>query len=347
VDASRAITVLLLLPVSVAFAQAPAEEAAYLNVRSARDSARGLGSERAVADFEVTARRFIRAHPNSARTPDIRLWLGDLLKSARPRDAFKEYLAAGTESARERAADIAFRHESPPPVAFESWVGLPIRVEEVTGAVTLLVFVSVTHPQTRKVFHYMERLHERFAPRGLRVAGVAAVVDDHRSQTPAALEERLQGSGLPFPVAVDKQQGGGRTVTLRRYRGEFVPWVIIVDRYGRIAWMGALDLQANARARVEQKLHALLKQPTLDVLARRVIEGDEESLDRLCAIRTVRTAATLSAVLRAKTPERLAKKAREELTRLLPSGMAPGRFDDSRGPLRYSFANDRLVPASR
>jgi hypothetical protein len=348
-DPMRAIVCLLMISLAGARAQAPAESAAYLKVRAARDLARRTGSERALEQFEWEARRFVTAYPDTERTATVRLWLGDLLKEAQPWEAHRQYLASGLAEARRRAADLAFRHEAPPPLRVDRWVGGSARVGQASGKVTLVVFFSLSHPQTRRLLPRLLELHRRFQARGLRVVAVAAVVDDHANQRPDQLEAGLRQFDLPFPAAVDEQRFGARSDSLRLYRGEVVPWTAVLDRYGRIASLGPFGLSRNALARVERTLQGLLDQPTFESYERRVRDGDLTALSQLKRIRTKETATRLVRLLRGELAPPVRRKALEILGELLPRGYleddleaALERWPWEQQRFRYSFAKDRL-----
>jgi hypothetical protein len=276
----------------------------------------------------------------------VQLWWGDAISAKEPREAYRAYLAAGTPEARERAGDIAFRFEAPPAMRVDRWVGTPVDPREVTGEVTVLAFFSMTHPQTNQLLPILDDLHAALGPQGLRMVGVAAVVDNHRKQLPDLLEERLKKCARPFPVAIDFPIPGAPSETLRHYRGRFLPWMVAFDRYGRVAWMDGIHPQKNSFANAETRIRELLAAPPLAELAEGVRKGDAAALDALTAIRTKEAAAALLAGLEASP---LADRGLEALRGLLPEGFPATlpevrtRFERDRDRLRYDFATDRLV----
>ena len=331
-------------------AQGGAETAAYRKVQEAREAARRFGTPSALKTFERTAERFLEDHPESERTAIVNLWTGDLLKEADPRQAHAAYLRCGTAEARERAFDIAFRFEAPPELRIDRWIGEPMDPRKASGKVTVLAFFSPTHPHTKRLLPRLTLLHRAFENRDVRIAGIAAVVDDHNNQRPARIEEHLCKRTIPFPVGIDRQRPGGASETLRAYRGRLLPWAVLLDRYGRVAWVGPIHAQGNSFAMTEKRIEELLAAPTLAALGAGVRRGDAEALRRLASIRTK---ATVPALLEAVPASPLEREGIEALRRLCPESFplddlaeARERWHEAEAGLRYDFAKDRLV-ASR
>lgn len=317
----------------------PEEERDFRRVAEARDAARAAQGDA----FLLRAREYLDRHPSGSSASVVRLWLGDYLRDTDPRAAADAYRASREASAPERLAAIRFRHEAPPPLEAERWVGAP---PESAEGVRLLAFFSLTHPQTGRVLARLTELHQSWAARGLQVVGVAAVVDDHENQRPEALAERLAKQALPFPVAIDRQARTGPSRSLALYRGNRLPWAVVIDRYGRIAWIDAFAAQGNASAQIDCRVRALVEQPGYAALARRLREGDEEALRTLRALRTLEAADALFEGC--EGPRR--EDAAEALRALLPEGFlgddvaqAAARWRAERDRWRYSFDADRLV----
>ena len=336
----------LMLLAGTASAQADAERAAYTKVSTARDNARRLGSAGAVNAFTTHAKRFIAAHPESARRDTVLLWLGDLLKDSEPREALGFYRKSERPEARAREARLAFRFEPPPRLQAAGWVGGEADPTRSDGRVTLLFFVSVTHPQTRVLLGRIRQLNARLGPSGLRVIGVAAVVDDHKRQTPAFIRQWLTARNIPYPFAIDRQRNNSHSVSLRAYRGNRVPWGVFIDRYGRIVRLDSLDIDRNSLQRCEAKLQALLVDPSYAQLEASARTGNTAAVKRLAGIRTIDSASALFRVRAGNPPERARKLIDKSLKTLLPRGFGPQdaeRWAEQRDRYRYSFEQDRLV----
>ena len=336
---------LMLLAVT-ASAQTDAERAAYTKVSTARDNARRLSSARAVEAFAIQARRFLSAHPQSARRDTVLLWLGDLLKDSEPREALKYYRQSERPEARAREVRLTFRFEPPPRLQTAGWVGGEADPTLPDGRVTLLFFVSVTHPQTRVLLGRIQELNARLGPRGLRIIGVAAVVDDHKRQTPAFIRRWLTARTIPYPFAIDRQRNNSVSVSLRAYRGNRVPWGVFLDRYGRIVRIDSLDIDRNSLQRCEAKLQALLADPSYAQLAASARTGNTAAVKRLAGIRTAESASALFAARAGDPPKRVRTLIDESLKKVLPRGFGPNdaeRWAQVRNQYRYSFEQDRLI----
>jgi len=332
--------VLILLLAGTAGAQSPAEEGeAYNNVREARNLARRLGNRPSIRSFREKAEAFLDRYPESARAGVVRLWLGDLLKDDDPRTALAHYRASDFPDAKRRAEDLEFLFAPPPALRVERWIG---EARPPDGGVTLVAFFSKAHPQTRRLLRRLERLDEQLGPRGLRVLGVASVVDDPASQTPGLIEAWAKEKDLPFPVAVDEQEAGEASRSLRLYRGNRLPWGALLDRYGRVAWIGPLLLEGNALQQRDEKLRALLAEPGYDALERDGRRGDEKAVRKLASIRTPRSVSSLFAIRKQKPGEVVD----DSLRKLLPDGFTvddADRWKDEKDAYRYSLEEGRLV----
>ena len=344
----------MLLGAAFALGESEGEDAAYRKVAASRADARRFRSERTLAAFELEAREFLRRFPKGGRASDVSLWLGDLLKSSRPREAYGFYRQSRLSSAVRRAEAIAFRFEALPPLEVESWLeNGEFTLEPADGSVKAVVFFSAAHFQTQFLLPELDKLHRRFAPRGLSLAAVASVLDRHNRQSPKRLERALEAWRLPFPVAIDKQRSNGAcSASLERFGGRKVPWLVLVDRYGRIAWADDMVLKGNGYARLLGVIDALLNQPSFDELVGQLRAGRVEALEKLKSIRTKATVEALIRSLEGQKSESLRDLTIVILRGLLPEGYfgrdEPARAGLARWPsvrekYRYSFEADRLV----
>lgn len=92
-------------------------------------------------------------------------------------------------------------------------------------------------PQTSAAF-------ERFSPAGLVVIGMHTVFEHHDVMGRAALEAFVREYRLGFPIAIDRASTDTPVpVTMRRYRLQGTPSVVLIDRQGRIrlSHFGRLD----------------------------------------------------------------------------------------------------------
>ncbi len=337
----------LLLLAGNVVAQAPTEAEAYTKVRAARDLARRLDTQKTVTTFVVLAEKFLRDHPLSAQKDIVRLWLGDLLRDREPKRAFAFYRASTRPEAATRAADLAFRFEPVPRLVVDGWVGEPTDPTNASDSVTMLFFFSTPHPQTRRVLQRIKKLGERYEGKGLRLIGVAAVVDDHRNQTPAKRREWLTQRNYKFPVAIDRQRTDRASTSLALYRGRIVPWVAFLDRYGRIAWIGALELEGNALRRCEARISGLLREPGYATLESNARAGTGAGIAGVISLRTPQSVSILFRLRAAAKNDKAKTRLDVALRKLLPKGFSPDdgkRWSKEHSRFRYSFEQDRMVP---
>ncbi|MGQ0612184.1 MAG: TlpA disulfide reductase family protein [Planctomycetaceae bacterium] len=347
-----AVPLLLLLAVA-ASAWAGEEDEAYRKVSAARDQARRFPGAEALQTFEKEATRFLDRYPHGRWAGVVWLWRGDALKERDARAALAAYGASGDAAAAQRVRAVLIRFETPPALEVESWLGTPVDPTHPSGEVTLLVFFSISHPQSSKVLGRLAALREKYAGRGLRIVGVAAVVDDHANQKPAAVRAWVEERKPPFPVAIDRQRPGAASVSLDLYQGNQLPWAAFLDRYGRVASLQAFTLQGNPAAQAERELQTLLEQPRHAELVQEVREGGagaESSLEILASIRTRATADALFQLVQSPLPEATCRRAREQLEGILPLGFlgadlpaAARRWRAERERCRYAFLPDRFV----
>lgn len=98
-----------------------------------------------------------------------------------------------------------------------------------TGDVTLLVFWSFTwDSNVETLLARLAELHERYAPRGLRIISVSY------DEEPSRLRNFLSSNKTPFPVAV------GVDSAYERFGIKSIPTAILVDKDGKIVerWEG-------------------------------------------------------------------------------------------------------------
>ena len=87
------------------------------------------------------------------------------------------------------------------------------------------------------------RLAGAFNDDEVAVIGLHTVFEDHDKQTPEALEAFIDELELPFPIAVDKPNGGSLPKTMEAYEIQGTPSVLVFDRQGRLRrhYLGQVD----------------------------------------------------------------------------------------------------------
>ncbi|GHE33924.1 redoxin domain-containing protein [Vulcaniibacterium thermophilum] len=76
---------------------------------------------------------------------------------------------------------------------------------------------------------------EHFGPQGLAVIGLHSVFEHHRAMGPDALAAFVHEYRLRFPIGIDRPGDDGPIpTTMRRYRLQGTPSLVLIDRAGRI-----------------------------------------------------------------------------------------------------------------
>lgn len=97
---------------------------------------------------------------------------------------------------------------------------------------------------------HLQKLHERFADKGLVILGFDCADDKH-----IALE-MLRDNGATFPNVIDSSDAAIQ-VCFRKYQGKWgaaVPMSYIIDREGKVvnAWYGGKESHPKALAALEK-----------------------------------------------------------------------------------------------
>jgi hypothetical protein len=146
---------------------------------------------------------------------------------------------------------------TPQPLSLEGERGRVV----VACAFQMLCPGCVAHaiPQLREV-------HALFSPMGVTVLGLHTVFEHHAAMTPVALRAFLHEYRIACPVGIDApgESGDPLPQTMRRYRMQGTPTLLLYDRDGRLrrqTFGHVPDLQLGA------EIAALLNGQTLDSLA--------------------------------------------------------------------------------
>ena len=321
---------------------------ALVRLRDRALAAADRGAAGATDEFVEQARRFLAAPgPEGAERDRIRVWLGAAIEDDDVRGAYALYRRARSDAARDHETRLRMRHEPPPPLTVERWLGTPVDPRTARGDVTAVIFLSFSHPQTRRVWPHLLRLHERLGAAGCRIVVLATVVDDHDNQKPQRIAAAVEQRRPPFPVAIDRQSRRGPSSTLRAYRGRSLPWAALLDRYGRLAWSGAVSANANALQRLEERIRELTAQPRYETLVKRVRDGDTDALAALSAIRTKDTVGHLLDLL-ARPGKMAVALLRTAVRALAPPHLAltadaAAWWKREHASYRYSLQHDRFL----
>jgi peroxiredoxin len=115
------------------------------------------------------------------------------------------------------------------------------------GHVVLLSFWTASCPPCHAEAPHLQRLHDTYRKRGVRIVGV----------TPLTPLEEIHGfvarHGLTYPIAVDPGENVVRRYGLRGY-----PALVLLDRRGVVRWTHPGYKTGDERT-VERKIAALLQ----------------------------------------------------------------------------------------
>lgn len=107
-----------------------------------------------------------------------------------------------------------------------------LSLSEWRGQPVVLVFWSATCAWSRRADVLLVYRQLKWAPRGVRIAAVAAHPDEPARQILLEAESR----SLRFPIALDNAQS-----VARNYRIETVPHFFLIDAVGMVRYAGAVD----------------------------------------------------------------------------------------------------------
>jgi peroxiredoxin len=136
--------------------------------------------------------------------------------------------------------------ESPPEIEASRWFNseAPLTLEDLRGKVVVLAAFQmhckgcISHglPQAARLFG-------TFSDDEVAIVGLHTVFEEHDKQTPDSLESFIDEHELPFPIAVDKPNGGGIPETMAAYEIQGTPTVLLFDRQGRLRrhYLGQVD----------------------------------------------------------------------------------------------------------
>jgi len=136
-------------------------------------------------------------------------------------------------------------------LSLESFRGRVVAIE----AFQMLCPGCVAHgiPQAR-------RIGECFPHSDVVVLGLHTVFEHHAAMGPVSLEAFLHEYRVSFPVAVDQPTDTGIPETMRRYRMQGTPTLLLIDAAGRLRrqWFGRVDdlVVGGELMRLVQEKHA-------------------------------------------------------------------------------------------
>ncbi len=128
-------------------------------------------------------------------------------------------------------------------------VGIPIALPQLRGRVVLLHFFDIISMESLEARQQVSDLAIAHRAKGLRVIGIASAHENQEYQRPARIEDSTKQFQFGYSVAIDADL----TQTFRAYRAGGTPYTALIDRKGRLRWLGFFD-----RGPIEKKIRQLL-----------------------------------------------------------------------------------------
>ncbi len=139
-----------------------------------------------------------------------------------------------------------FNPERPPEITASRWLNsdkkLSLKAQK--GKVVFVTVVQIACPGSVKYgLPQAMRIRSAFSGDEVAVLGLHMAFENFDTQTPAAVEKFLAGSGITIPVAIDKPNGAGTPQTMTDYELQGTPAILLFDRQGRLRrhYLGAVD----------------------------------------------------------------------------------------------------------
>lgn len=111
----------------------------------------------------------------------------------------------------------------------------PLTLDALRGRVIVLHAFQMLCPGC---VHYgipqAQRIQQRFNAADVAVIGLHTVFEHHDVMSPEALEVFIHENRLSFPIGVDTPEGKGIPLTMRAYRMQGTPTLILIDRRGQL-----------------------------------------------------------------------------------------------------------------
>lgn len=119
----------------------------------------------------------------------------------------------------------------------QEWVNHEgLSTEDLRGKVVLVeVFQMLCPGCVNHGVPQAQKIHRMIDESQVQVIGLHSVFEHHDVMTPEALKVFISEFGIKFPVAIDQPREGQRIPsTMKKYRLEGTPSIILADRKGRI-----------------------------------------------------------------------------------------------------------------
>ena len=125
----------------------------------------------------------------------------------------------------------------------QDFSGHAVSFAAVSGATTVVAFISSECPVSNQYNTRMADLFQEFTPKGVRFVFVNA----NHNESPAQIQNHARQAGFPFPVYRD-----GTGDFARSFDAQVTPEVFVLDSTGKVVYHGGIDDSRNP-ARVRRK----------------------------------------------------------------------------------------------
>ncbi len=116
-----------------------------------------------------------------------------------------------------------------PPLSVKKWVGgSPVTLESAKGKVLVVEFWATWCQPCRQTIPHMNRLHKRYADKGVIFAGIT-------EEDEATVKKFMDTMAMDYHVGLDD---GSKTNGAYMKQVPGIPHAFVVDRDGRVAWHG-------------------------------------------------------------------------------------------------------------
>jgi hypothetical protein len=117
------------------------------------------------------------------------------------------------------------------------WVNAPspVSLGELGGRIVMLIAFQMLCPGcVATALPQAQRVTATFKSSDVAVIGLHSVFENHDAMTPNALRVFLREYRIGFPVGVDEPDGNDLPHTMREYRFQGTPTILLYDRAGRL-----------------------------------------------------------------------------------------------------------------
>ena len=139
------------------------------------------------------------------------------------------------------------------------WIGLPtgktsFDISDVKGKVTYLYFFQSWCPGChQRGFPTLKALEEKFRDKkDVQFVAIQTTFEGHRTNTPDKLEVMSKRYNLKIPFGQSKGNSGTPKI-MREYRTGGTPWVIVIDKQGKVVY-NDFHIDRDAAAGAIEKL---------------------------------------------------------------------------------------------